>query len=88
MPQHWAEKWPLLSRSAPTESALSALTVYKVDSTMQEQISTREQLVDSIGNLTLVTSALNQVWAMKALKTKRSSFPRLCLFLTAKLDRP
>ena len=26
---------------------------------MQEQIATREQLVDSIGNLTLVTAALN-----------------------------
>ena len=60
MPQHWAEKWPLPDgRSAPSESAWSALVVDKVDSAMQEQIATREQLVDSIGNLTLVTAALN-----------------------------
>jgi Protein of unknown function (DUF1524) len=60
MPQSWAEKWPLPDgRIAPCESAITALITHKVDSAMREQIATREQLVNSIGNLTLVTSALN-----------------------------
>ena len=35
------------------------MITHKVDAAMQEQIATREQLVNAIGNLTLVTSSLN-----------------------------
>jgi hypothetical protein len=35
------------------------MITHKVDAVMQEQIATREQLVNAIGNLTLVTSSLN-----------------------------
>lgn len=86
MPQHWAEKWPLPDgRSAPTESALSALTVYKVDATMQDQISTREQLVDSIGNLTLVTSALNPSLGNESFEDKKVQLSASLLVLNREI---
>lgn len=60
MPQHWAEKWVLPDgRSSPCESSITAMITHKVDAAMQEQIAIREQLVNAIGNLTLVTSSLN-----------------------------
>lgn len=60
MPQHWAEQWVMPDgRSSPCESLITAIITHKVDAAMQEQIATREQLVNVIGNLTLVTPSLN-----------------------------
>ena len=60
MPQHWAEKWALPDgRTAPCESSITAMITHRVDAAMQEEVATREQLVNAIGNLTLVTSSLN-----------------------------
>ena len=73
MPQRWAEKWVLPDgRSSPYESSITAMISHKVDAAMQEQIATREQLVNAIGNLTLVTSSLDRASGTKSFTEKKT----------------
>jgi hypothetical protein len=82
MPQKWALHWPLPDgRIAPTESAIMASITHKVDPTMQEHISMREQLVDSIGNLTLVTLFLNPSLSNSSFADKKALLAKSLLVL-------
>jgi hypothetical protein len=86
MPQRWAEKWPLLDgRMAPSESSIVAITTHKVDGTMQEQIAIREQLLDSIGNLTLVTSSLNPSLGNENFADKKTQLAKSLLVLNREI---
>lgn len=82
MPQRWAEKWPLPDgRFAPTESSVIATITHKVDGPMQEQIAAREKLVDSIGNLTLVTGSLNPSMGKESFVDKKLQLAKSLLVL-------
>jgi hypothetical protein len=78
MPQRWAEKWPLPDGSkAPCESALEALISHDVTPEQRDKIATRERLVDSIGNLTLVTSSLNPSLGNESFAEKKAKLSKL-----------
>lgn len=86
MPQKWAENWPLPDgRQAPTESSIVAMIIHKVDKVMQEQIATREQLLDSIGNLTLVTGSLNPSMGHAEFKEKKGALSKSLLILNREI---
>ena len=82
MPQRWAEKWPLPDGSkAPCESALEALISHDVTPEQRDKIATRERLVDSIGNLTLVTSSLNPSLGNESFAEKKAKLSKSLLVL-------
>jgi hypothetical protein len=86
MPQKWAEKWPLPDgRTAPCESPFVAIISHKVDAAMQEQISRRDQLVNSIGNLTLVTSSLNPSLGNESFDEKKLLLAKSLLVLNREI---
>src|ERR1700736_923258 len=86
MPQRWAENWPLPDgRTAPCESSIVAISTHKVDATMQEQIAIREQLQDSIGNLTLVTSSLNPSLGNESFADKKTQLAKSLLVLNREI---
>jgi len=61
MPQKWAEHWPLSNGlNAPSESVWSAIFKgHQLDDQMKALMQERERAVNTLGNLTLVTEALN-----------------------------
>ena len=86
MPQHWAEKWPLPDGTwAPCESQITAMIVHKADPAIQELIGTREQLVGSIGNLTLVTAALNPSMGNESFGEKKTQLSASLLVLNREI---
>jgi hypothetical protein len=86
MPQRWAENWPLPDgRTAPCESSIVAITTHKVDGTMQEEIAIREQLLDSFGNLTLVTSSLNPSLGNENFADKKTQLAKSLLVLNREI---
>jgi len=86
MPQRWAEKWPVPDgRTAPCESSILAITAHKVDSAMQEQITAREGLIDSIGNLTLVTAPLNPSLGNESFAEKKIQLAKSLLVLNREI---
>jgi len=86
MPQRWAEKWALTDgRHSPCESSITAMITHKVDAAMQEQIANREQLVNAIGNLTLVTSALNPSLGNENFSEKKIQLAKSLLVLNREI---
>jgi uncharacterized protein DUF1524 len=86
MPQRWAEKWPLPDgRVAPCESSILAMTTYHVDATMQELIAAREQMVNALGNLTLVTSSLNPSLGNESFDDKKTQLSKSLLVLNREI---
>lgn len=61
MPQKWAEHWPLPNGAlAPAESIVQASKDGKeLSDETKSQMEARQNLVDTLGNLTLLTDALN-----------------------------
>ena len=61
MPRKWAEHWPLSDgRTASHESSFEAMLAdVPMDDAMKALVEARAQLVDTLGNLTLITGALN-----------------------------
>lgn len=79
MPQKWAQHWPLPSGAmAPCESTFRATLNGKVlDDEKKSQMEARQQGINTIGNLTLVTEALNPslsngAWAQKRARLGKS----------------
>lgn len=88
MPQKWFEKWPLPDgRFAPTGDSLAALTEFKVDSEMQEQIARREDSINSLGNLTLVTSSLNPSLGNEDFSQKKTQLAKSLLVLNREIGQ-
>lgn len=73
MPQRWAEHWPLANgKTAPCESALLAIhSGHTLDEETKALMETREEAVNTFGNLTLLTSSLNPSIGNEGWKIKR-----------------
>jgi uncharacterized membrane protein YccC len=61
------------------------MITHKVDAAMQEQITNREQLVNAIGNLTLVTSALNPSLGNESFDEKKIQLAKSLLVLNREI---
>jgi hypothetical protein len=61
------------------------MITHKVDAAMQEQIANREQLVNAIGNLTLVTSALNPSLGNENFSEKKIQLAKSLLVLNREI---
>jgi hypothetical protein len=86
MPQKWFEKWPLPSgRFAPTGNSLAALIDFKVDPEMQEQIARRENRINSLGNLSLVTKSLNPSLGNEDFTEKKKQLAKSLLVLNREI---
>jgi hypothetical protein len=86
MPQRWATNWPLPDGStAPCESSLTALISHDASPEVREQIATRERLVDSLGNLTLVTSSLNPSMGHESFSEKKAKLSKSLLVLNREI---
>jgi hypothetical protein len=83
MPQKWAENWPLPSgETAPSESTFQAtVDGHVLTDSMKAKISARQQVVDTLGNLTMVTGALNPSLSNAAWPIKRERLSKSLLAL-------
>lgn len=61
LPQHWEKHWPLTQGERESDDAF------------EERIATRNHLLHTIGNLTLLTSSLNPLVSNGAFKPKRKA---------------
>jgi hypothetical protein len=61
LPQKWSKNWPLPSGAfAPSESSFQAvLDNHQLDDKTKTMMDTRQRWIDTMGNLTLLTEALN-----------------------------
>ncbi len=73
MPQRWAEHWPLANdKTAPCESVWSAIyDGHTLDEETKTFMETREEAVNTFGNLTLLTGSLNPSIGNKGWEIKR-----------------
>ena len=83
MPQKWAEHWPLPSGAmAPCESTFHAtLNGCVLDDETKSQMEARQQGINTLGNLTLVTEALNPSLSNGSWVQKRSQLTKSLLVL-------
>ena len=83
MPQKWAQYWPLRSgKSAPAESSIQAIALgIVVDESMQREMELRRQLINTLGNLTLVTGSLNPSLSNGAWREKREKLAKSLLVI-------
>lgn len=83
MPQKWAEHWPLPSGfTAPAESAWqAALDGHSLDDSVKAEMDARQQKVNALGNLTLVTGSLNPSLSNAAWPTKKKGLAKSLLVL-------
>jgi len=79
MPQKWAKHWPLPDGTfAPCESSFEAVVGnHKISDGVKALMDTRQRYIDTMGNLTLLTEALNPSlsngpWAAKREKIAKS----------------
>ncbi|MGH9434380.1 MAG: DUF262 domain-containing protein [Terriglobia bacterium] len=79
MPQKWSTYWPLPDeRLAPCESSFqAAMSNHQLDDKTKALMDTRQRWIDTMGNLTLLTEALNPSisngpWAAKREKIGKS----------------
>lgn len=82
MPQSWATHWSLPDgTTAPCESTLEAMSSgYMLNDKTKTLMEERQQALDTLGNLTLVTEVLNPSIGNKAWETKHN---HLCKSLLA-----
>lgn len=79
MPKKWAENWLLTGDiKAPCESSIEAMIQnYRISDEMKKLMDNREMVIDTFGNLTLLTEALNPSignanWDVKQEKFRKS----------------
>lgn len=86
MPRSWSEHWPLPNGiSAPCESTWEAFHTHKLDDKTKTLMEERQQVIDTFGNLTLITSALNPKIGNGPWKTKRSHLRESLLALNRQI---
>lgn len=84
MPQSWAMHWPLPDgTTAPCESTMSS--GHMLDDKTKALMEERQQSLDTLGNLTLVTEVLNPSIGNKAWKTKRTHLSKSLLALNREI---
>lgn len=80
MPQRWAAAWPLPDGTmSPTEASITARFTLKLPEPICELIAVRERLINTIGNLTLVTASLNPSLSNGPFAAKKAQFARSLL---------
>ena len=86
MPDKWARHWPLPSgKIAPTQDFYTALVSYKMNDAEAKEIRDREAIIDTLGNLTLVTQPLNSSISHGPFAEKRIELRRSALILNREL---
>ena len=86
MPRRWSKNWPLPSGvKAPCESPWN--TQYRLDDETRDLMFEREEAVYTLGNLTLVTNALNPRISNASWETKRKHLHKSLLVLNRELAR-
>ena len=79
MPSSWAKNWPLPSgQNAPTEDPYALLST---NENMRGEVEQREALINTLGNLTLLTSSLNPSLGNAAWDEKRIAISKSLLAL-------
>jgi len=83
MPQKWAKNWPLPSgQIAPMESTWQAASDgHSLSDSVKAEIEARLQSVNTIGNLTLITGALNPSLSNSAWEAKQVRLGKSLLVL-------
>lgn len=83
MPQKWATHWPLPSGTqAPCESTFQAVMAgHVLEDSVKAEMEGRQQSVNALGNLTLVTKSLNPSLSNGAWATKRDRLAKSLLVL-------
>lgn len=83
MPRRWAQHWPLPNgTTAPSESTFAAsITGQQLSDEIKSEMDSRERVIDTFGNLTLLTEALNPSVGNGAWSTKKSKFAGSLLVL-------
>ncbi len=76
MPQKWAKHWPLPNGDmAPAESSYEAtIAGQQLSDETKSQMDARQRLVDTLGNVTLLTDALNPSIGNAPWKEKKKKF--------------
>lgn len=87
MPQKWAKNWPLPSgKFAPLESPFqAALEGHVLVDSVKAEIEARQQSLNTLGNLTLVTGALNPSLSNAAWPVKKKKLSKSLLALNRKV---
>lgn len=87
MPRKWAEHWPLPSGAvAPCESIFQAgVNGHFLEGAVKAEMETRQQSVDVLGNLTLVTKSLNPSLSNAAWPIKRDRLGKSLLVLNREI---
>ncbi len=75
-PQKWAKHWPLPNGDmAPAESSYEAtIAGQQLSDETKSQMDARQRLVDTLGNVTLLTDALNPSIGNAPWKEKKKKF--------------
>lgn len=74
MPRNWSNSWPLADGTTPTNGQfIDALYISKEDDSTIGQIVRRNRLLESFGNLTLLTQSLNSSISNGPFGAKRSA---------------
>jgi hypothetical protein len=82
MPAKWAKHWPLPGgKIAPSQDFYTALVTFKMSDAEAKEIRDREGVIDTIGNLTLVTQPLNSAISHGPFIDKRVELGRSALIL-------
>lgn len=89
MPKKWAENWPLPNGStAPGESYdLLEKLLHNLDEETDELIQARQQLINTFGNLTLVTIPLNSSLSNGPWENKREQLANSLLALNRDISK-
>jgi len=86
MPNRWAKYWPLPGgKIAPTQDFYTALVSYRMSDGEAKEIRDREAIIDTIGNLTLVTQPLNSAISHGPFADKRVELARSALILNREI---
>jgi uncharacterized protein with ParB-like and HNH nuclease domain len=86
MPAKWAKHWPLPGgKIAPTQDFYTALVSFKMSDGEAKEIRDRESILDTIGNLTLVTQPLNTAISNGPFVDKRLELARSALILNREI---
>lgn len=88
MPAKWAKHWPLPGgKIAPSQDFYTALVTYKMSDAEAKEIRDREGIIDTIGNLTLVTQPLNSAISHGPFIDKKVELARSALILNREIAK-
>jgi hypothetical protein len=85
MPSSWYRHWPMMDGVIPTDGdELTELMTFHEDDTLAGRMVRRRRILNSVGNLTLVTPSFNSKVSNKAFLEKRPEFKNQCVLMLTK----